>query len=253
MHLLIMTDGACILFFANMLSTRSVVILGLSLILGLGIFGMQVVKAVKKGREFDRYLTVRGLSEREVKATLAIWPIRFSVNAGDLLALKSAMERDQGLVIAFLQESGISPNDITLGLPSVSDRMEEETTGKKPALSRYKGTVTIVVRSADVDVVKKAIQHIEALLDKGIALSGAEYGDQPEFLFTDLNQVKPDMIREATANARASAEKFAEDSKTRVGAIRRATQGALEIEDRDKASPEKKIIRVVTTIDFFVE
>jgi len=61
------------------------------------------------------------------------------------------------------------------------------------------------------------------------------------------------MIREATANARVSAEKFAQDSKTRVGAIRRATQGAVEIEDRDKASPEKKIIRVVTTIDFFVE
>jgi hypothetical protein len=86
-----------------------------------------------------------------------------------------------------------------------------------------------------------------------VALSGNEYGDQPEFLFTELNQIKPDMIQEATANARAAAEKFAQDSKTKVGAIRRASQGAMEIEDRDKASPEKKIIRVVTTIDFFVE
>jgi len=236
-----------------MISTRSVVILGLSLIIGLGLFGFQVVRAVKKGREFDRYLTVRGLSEREVKATLAIWPIRFSVNADDLLKLKSAMERDRGLVMAFLQDSGINSKDVTLGLPTISDRLEERTDDKKPVLSRYKGVVTIVVRSTDVDVVKKAIQQVETLLDKGVALTGNEYGEQPEFLFTEINQIKPDMIHEATANARASAEKFAQDSKTKVGAIRRATQGAVEIEDRDKASPEKKIIRVVTTVDFFVE
>ena len=236
-----------------MISTRSVVILGLSLIIGLGLFGFQFVRAVKKGREFDRYLTVRGLSEREVKATLAIWPIRFSVNADDLLKLKSAMERDRGLVMAFLQDSGINSKDVTLGLPTISDRLEERTDDKKPVLSRYKGVVTIVVRSTDVDVVKKAIQQVETLLDKGVALTGNEYGEQPEFLFTEINQIKPDMIQEATANARASAEKFAQDSKTKVGAIRRATQGAVEIEDRDKASPEKKIIRVVTTVDFFVE
>ncbi len=236
-----------------MITTRSVAVLGLSLIIGLAIFGVQVGRAVKKGRDFDRYLTVRGLSEREVKATLAIWPIRFSVNADDLLALKSAMERDQGLVMAFLQDNGISSKDVTLGLPSVTDRLEERTAGNKPALSRYRGIVVIVVRSPEVDVVKKAIQQVETLLDKGVALTENEYGDQPEFLFTEINRVKPDMIREATANARAAAEKFAQDSKTKVGAIRRATQGALEIEDRDKASPERKIIRVVTTIDFFVE
>jgi hypothetical protein len=236
-----------------MITTRSFAVLGLSLIIALAVFGVQVVRAVKKGREFDRYLTVRGLSEREVKATLAIWPIRFSVNADDLLALRPAMERDQRLVMAFLQDSGINPKDVTLGLPTVSDRLEERAAANKPALSRYKGVVTIVVRSSEVEVVKKAIQQVEALLDKGVALSGNEYGDQPEFLFTELNQIKPDMIQEATANARASAEKFAQDSKTKVGAIRRASQGAVEIEDRDKASPEKKIIRVVTTIDFFVE
>ena len=48
-------------------------------------------------------------------------------------------------------------------------------------------------------------------------------------------------------------EKFAEDSKSKVGRIRRATQGTVEIQDRDVASPEKKIIRVVTTVDFFLE
>ena len=107
-----------------------------------------------------------------------------------------------------------------------------------------------------MDVVKKAIQGADALLEKGVTLVGNESGDRMdriEFIFDAVNDIKPDMIKEATANARAAAEKFAQDSKSKVGRIRRATQGALEIEDRDAASPERKVLRVVTTVDFFLE
>jgi hypothetical protein len=71
-----------------MITIRSFVVLGLSLVLGLAIFGVQIGRAVRMGREFDRYLSVRGLSEREVKATLVIWPIRCSVAAEQLSALR---------------------------------------------------------------------------------------------------------------------------------------------------------------------
>ena len=118
---------------------------------------------------------------------------------------------------------------------------------------RYKGTTSLVVRSANVDQIKSAIQKADSLLEQGVSLSDADYGDRTQFLFTEINSTKPDMIREATANARIAAGKFAQDSSTRVGAIRRATQGVLEIEDRDTASPERKVLRVVTTVDFFVE
>jgi len=91
------------------------------------------------------------------------------------------------------------------------------------------------------------------LLEKGVTLVSNEVGDRIEFIFSAVNDVKPDMIKEATANARAAAEKFASDSKSKVGRIRRASQGALEIADRDAASPELKVIRVVTTVDFFLE
>ena len=104
-----------------------------------------------------------------------------------------------------------------------------------------------------MDLVKKAIQRADALLSKGVTLVGNESGDRIEFLFNALNDIKPDMIKEATANARVAAEKFAQDSKSKVGRIRKATQGVLEIEDRDVASPEWKVLRVVTSIDFFLE
>ncbi len=236
-----------------MITIRSFVVLGLSLILGLAIFGVQIGRAVRLGREFDRYLSVKGLSEREVKATLVIWPIRCSVAAEQLGALKDAMEANRALVLAFLKEQGIDPKEVTLGLPIVSDREDERIQANRPSLPRYRGVVTLVVRSANVDTVKKAIQAADTLLERGVTLAGHEGGDRIEFIFDAVNSVKPDMIKEATANARAAAEKFAQDSKSKVGRIRKATQGALEIEDRDAASPERKVLRVVTTVDFFLD
>ncbi len=239
-----------------MISTRAFAVLGLTLAAGLAVFGYQVGRAVQKGRAFDRYLTVKGLSEREVTATLAIWPLRFAVSADDLPSLQNAMASARTKVLAFLAEHQISATDITFGLPTVSDREEESylrNDSTRAALPRYKAVVTLVVRSEQVDVVKAAIQSADTLLEQGITLANNDYSDRPEFLFADINGIKPEMIAEATANARAAAEKFAQDSDAEVGAMRRATQGALEIYDRDIATPERKILRVVTTVDFFLE
>ncbi|HEY3855551.1 MAG TPA: SIMPL domain-containing protein [Verrucomicrobiae bacterium] len=236
---------------AEGITSRSFVILGLSVIIGLGIFGVEIGRAVRTGREFDRYLTVKGLSEREAKANLAIWPIRFSVSAEDLSGLKTAMESNGALVLDYLKSSGIDAKEITQGLPEIADREDERIQMNRPALSRYKAVVTFVIRSAGVDLVKKAIQGVDALLEKGVTLDGG--GQQTEFIFNELNAVKPEMIQEATANARAAAEKFAQDSHSRVGRIRKANQGLMEIENRDAASPEVKVLRIVTTVDFFLE
>lgn len=243
------------LAFGNgyIMRVRSFLFLGLSLVLGLAIFGVQIGRAVKTGREFDRFLSVKGLSEREAKANLALWPIRFSVAAEDLGTLKQAMEADRTRVLSFLVESGIDSKEIMQGLPVVTDREDERIQNKTPSLARYRGVVTLVVRSSKVDVVKKAIQGADALLTKGVSFVGNESGDRIEFIFNAVNEIKPDMIKEATSNARTAAEKFAQDSKSKVGRIRRATQGVLEIEDRDVASPEWKVLRVVTTVDFFLE
>ncbi|HEX3716695.1 MAG TPA: SIMPL domain-containing protein [Verrucomicrobiae bacterium] len=235
------------------MTIRSFVVLGLSLVLGLAIFGIQIAHAVKTGREFDRYLTVKGLSERDAKADLAIWPIRFAVAADDLGNLKSGMEFNRAIVLAYLKSSKIGSNEINEGLPDITDRQDLRIQSGTPALARYRALVTMVVRSTNVDIVKRTIQGADSLLEKGVSLGGEDQGQQTQFIFNALNDVKPEMIREATANARASAEKFAEDSHSKVGRIRKATQGVLEIEDRDAASPEWKTLRIVTTVDFFLE
>jgi len=236
-----------------MITTRSFAVLGALLALGLAIFGVQIGAAVKKGREFDRYFTVRGLSEREAKATLVIWPIRYSVASNALPDLQNEMEKARSVVLNYLTEAKIPLEECSFGLPNITDRADEHRTKDEPVLPRYNALMTLVVRSKNVDVVKNAIQKSDRLIAQGIPLIGDEYGHKVEFLFDGVNALKPAMIEEATANARAAAEKFAQDSKAKVGKIRKATQGVVEIEDRDVASPELKIVRVVTTIEFFIE
>jgi hypothetical protein len=60
------------------------------------------------------------------------------------------------------------------------------------------------------------------------------------------------MIEEATRNARESARKFADDSDSKLGKIRRASQGQFSIEDRDASTPHIKKVRVVSTIDYYL-
>lgn len=231
-----------------MITTRSFAVLGAFLALGLAIFGLQFGNAVRHGREFDRYFTVR-----EVKATYAIWPLRYAVAAEELPALRTEMEHARGLVLQFLAENRIPAAECTFGLPVIRDRADERRDRDQIQLPRYTATLTLVVRSRQVDTVKQAIQKSDALIAQGLPLLNEDYGYRIEFGYDAINELKPAMIEEATANARAAAEKFAQDSHAKVGRIRKATQGVVEIGDRDIASPEQKVVRVVTTVEFFIE
>ncbi|MFO1451733.1 MAG: SIMPL domain-containing protein [Opitutaceae bacterium] len=236
-----------------MISTRSLAVLGALLVVGLAIFGYQVGRAVKLGREFDRYFTVRGLSEREVKATLVIWPMRYGATGETLAELQTSMASANGIVSAFLKDCGIQDSEISHGLPEIRDTLSARRRDDAVTLPRYQAVITLVVRSRNVDLVKSAIQKSESLLAKGLPLLNEDYGNRIQFSFDDVNAIKPEMIQEATANARQAALKFAEDSKAKVGAIRKAMQGVVDIQDRDIASPELKIVRVITTVEFFIE
>ena len=108
------------------------------------------------------------------------------------------------------------------------------------------------MRSLDVAAVKKAIEKSGDLVGQGIVLGAEQWNSRTEFLFTGLNRVKPEMIEAATMSAREAAEKFAKDSGSTVGKIRTATQGLFTITNRDENSPDLKLVRVVTTVEYYL-
>lgn len=243
---------------------RGMGLLGLLLALGLIAGGWILGAQIKATRLSDRYVTVKGLVERKVKSDLAIWPLTYKEAGDDLSVLYAKTEGDKKTILQFLAEQGIQPGEIELGVIRVVDTQAQEYGGGNRAPHRYIVEQQITVRTSRVDQVAAAAQKTISLLQKGIVLGGNP-GQGLTYKFTALNSIKPDMITEATRNARAAADRFASDSGSKVGAIRQANQGMFSILPADDVSgaaeggymnPDSsmmKTVRVVTSVDYYLE
>lgn len=240
---------------------RSTVILVSAALLGLGIAlaGWFVGEGFVEGRATDRYVTVKGVSERDVRADVALWPIRFVATNDDLSVAQAEIKESHQQVLGFLEKHEIDPSAAEVQTLEVNDRLANPyQTGTMQ--SRYVVSQSLMVRTTEIEKVQAAGQALGELVDQGVVLSSSGgMAGGPTYLFTALSEHKPEMIAEATAKARRAAEQFAADSGSRIGRIRRASQGVFVILPRDRApgidegSQLDKTVRVVSTIDYYLE
>ena len=232
--------------------TVSAAVLGGLLAIGLVAAGAQMARAVRDVKAAGRYVTVRGLSEREVPANLAMWPIVHGVTGSDLARVQADLDAATAKIETFLERRGFEDAEISVSSPRVTDFEASGVRGADRPVFRYAAQATMTLRSTKIAEAKSAIKAAGELVASGVALTSG-YGSEPTFSFTALDAIKPAMIAEATKDARRAAEQFANDSGSRVGVIRSAQQGYFAIEDRDAFSPDVKKIRVVTTVEYFLE
>ena len=219
--------------------------------LGLAAGGYLIGHGLLEARAADRYVTVKGLAQRDVKADLVIWPLRYAVTADDLATLQRLSDDSEGKVRAFLEQR-FAGDDVSVSAPQIQDRNAQGMSDRSGNLQRYVAEVTVTLRTKNIDEVRKANELLGELVKAGVALV-QNYESRTQYSYTGLEKVKPEMIAEATRDARNAAEQFAKDSGSKVGSIRNAQQGYFSIEDRDAFSPEYKQIRVVTTVQFVLE
>jgi hypothetical protein len=231
--------------------TRAAAILGLTISAGLILAGFALGHAAAELRSAQRVVSVKGLAEREVMADLALWPIVFSSSADTLLDLDKQIQAKRLVIREFLAERGFPPHAVSTSVPRLTDFKTDRPGSPVPPEGRYLAETTLTLRSRNVGALKAAMQESGELVRRGIPLVRS-YEAGPRFLFTSLAAIKPAMIAEATRDARRAAQQFAQDSDSRVGAIRRAQQGYFSIADREGFSPEHKTIRVVTHVDYFL-
>lgn len=216
----------------------------------LVIAGYFVGNMHKTGKEFDRYVQVKGLSEREVKADLAVWPINAILTGNDLKALKKRIDDQNQQVYQFFMDQGFTPEEVTRGMVNITDTRSNIYNNNAALGFRYLAKSEFTVRTSNIEKLQNALTESLNLMSNGIVLGSKNEWTPIEYIFTGLNDLKPSMIEEATRNARQVAEKFARDSQSKVGPIKIARQGQFSINNRDQNTPEIKIIRVVSTIDF---
>jgi uncharacterized protein len=228
---------------------------------GLALGGLAVGSGFARARAADRYVTVKGVAEREVKANLAIWPLKVVGADNDLTTANKKVAANVEGVRQFLARHGLDTNQVQLSEFAVTDALASEYTPERPPTNRYVVRQTMLVRSNQPDRVLAAAQQVSELAAIGVVISSGsgEMGNGPTFVFSGLNQLKPTMIADATARAREAAEQFAHDSHSELGGIRQANQGVFEILPRDQApgiseeSQIAKVVRVVSTIDYYLK
>lgn len=239
--------------------------LGVLLAVGLILGGLLLGTRIRDFKRADRYVEVKGLVERTVKSDSATWPISFSEAGDSLPDVYAASEKDKAAVIAFLKAQGFADSDLTLGSIAVTDRSTQQYNNNTHG-PRFVVEQTITVQSNDVGKVAAANARTADLIRAGVVIQSGQNGGGVVYKFNGLNALKPDMITEATRNARASADRFAADSGSQVGAIRSANQGVFSISaanagsgtcedggfDQQADSSIMKKVRVVSTIDYYL-
>ncbi len=236
----------------NQQGRSSALVLGLCILLGLAALGYLLGEAAIRFKAFERSVTVKGLAEREVPADVVIWPIVYTEAGNDLEGLYGAIDEGKRRIEAFLRSQGVEPGEIGYSLPAITDKSAQQYGNQGRPEFRYSAVQTVTVYSSRVPVIRAAMDRLPELGRTGIAFTGTGYQGQVEYLFTGLNELKPAMIQEATAKAREVAEKFAQDSNSRLGKIKRASQGQFSIMPRDNNSPFLKKVRVVSTVEYYL-
>jgi len=214
-------------------------IMGVVLVLFTTIFFIAAKDFSKQGM----YVEVKGLSEKIVKADVAVWSLNFDVKSNDVDTLYANIQKNVTAVKEFLIQKGFEEIEINIAPVNIY----QDT--YKDALFRYNANMQLSVYTKKVDLVKSASQETLLLVKKGVALNQ----NSIDFQFSDLNSVKPEMLAEAIKNAKDSAGQFASEAGARLGSVARGNQGVFDITDKDPGSPEYKKIRVVSTLRFLLQ
>lgn len=207
----------------------------------------------------NRTVTVKGLAEMNVKADLAIWKIKFKTTGNDLSELQQKMTSDQKNIVAYLNKKGFKNEEIIIGRMNTNDLMTNPYRDAKAADSRYILDQTITVRSTQVDKTESALQEIGSLVAQGVIFDNQDYNSPVSYLFTGLNKVKPQMLEQATQNAKQAAEEFAKSSGSVVGKIKNANQGVFSILPQEQipgiseTDQIDKTVRVVSTVVYYLD
>lgn len=255
---------------ANSNKMMSYFILGLLIAVGLigaGYFSGQAIAQLKASQ---KYLTVKGLSERNVKANLAAWEIDYREGDNDLSAANQRLQHDQQIVINYLHQKGFTDNEIELRAAKVNDLFSSTDSYSNSNNTKFRYIVTsgVRVRTTNVDLVQKVNQQTSELIQQGIPLSfstsdySSDLNPNPSYYYTQLDSIRPQMLSESTQSAYTIAQQFAKDSDTKIIGISQASQGVFQIASRDSASIDNggqneassiyKKIRLVTTIQYIL-
>lgn len=227
--------------------------------IGIAGAGWLVGQSLVESRQPLRTVTVKGLSEKYVSANLGFWPIKFVATGATLEDARKSLETSEKNIRNVLTTAGFSDADMNVQNIMVEDRLAGYNAANTPDAARFVLTEEFLLTSENVEALSLAARNMGEFIRRGVVFSSDSYNSGPSFSFTDINNLKSEMLAEATQRARESAEQFAKEANTTVATIQTANQGvfeilaAVEIPDQRAEKQIEKKVRVVTTITYFLK
>lgn len=247
-----------------MIKNQNILIISLAIMIGLIGGGLAIGRALERFRVEERTISVKGLAEREVKADMAVWTLQTKITTNDLVEGSKLIEINQAKIIDFLKSNGIQDDEIFPQNSTVSDKLAREYGTDNIGMFRYIIEKSVQVRTNNVDVVAEVSKQTDKLMKVGVLIT--DNYNTLQYLYTGLNDIKPEMLSEATQNAKLAALEFTKESDVKLGKLKRASQGLFTIIDRDYSimSPNYgaysdavydvyKRVRVVVSVDYSVK
>jgi len=228
--------------------------LGLFVAVGLSVAGYYIGQTLYNAKVALNTAEVKGLAERRVSADRVNWTITHKVSGSsksEIPSLYEEAEKHQQKIIALMKNNDFDDEEIQAGVLNYL-HYEYRDENQKLVDESHTLTGTISVESKKVDQIAQVRGKVNKLIAQGIDIENGT----PLFHFTKLNEIKPEMLSEATKNARIAANEFAKNAGVKVGGIRSAHQGNFFIldagEEYGDSTKIEKDVRVVTTITFYL-
>lgn len=230
------------------ISNLSVIILAISIALA----GFFIGNTLHKANNNNRDVRVKGLAIKHVDADIAIWPMEIKRSGNDLKQLYKEVQSQKDAVRKFFIKMGFDKTEVNVGATNVVDRQMRSYNSDYTG-SRYILGAELTIRTENISLIQKAQVELVDLIGEGILVNSKNEWRPIEYRFTGLNDIKPAMIEASTKNAKEAADRFAENSSSHIGSIKTATQGLFSISDLDSNTPDKKVVRVVSSVTFYLK
>lgn len=227
---------------------------GIFVAVGLSLAGYFVSQTLYRAKVALNTAEAKGLAEKRVTADTANWSVGFTVRGAsrkDIPRLYKEAEQHQKTISDLIKQNGFDAEEIDLGV--LNYNYQEYRDDQQKLVDQ----IHTISGSINLETTKVAkIGEVRASVNKLIAQGIDIDNKTPAYRFTRLNEIKPDMLREATKNARLAANEFAENAGVQVGGIQSARQGSFYVRDAGEEYGDTvkidKDVRVVTTITFYL-
>ncbi|WP_439107907.1 SIMPL domain-containing protein [Congregibacter sp.] len=227
-----------------------------SIVIALGLIagGAFIGNGLERFRMADRSIVIKGLAEQSVDSDYVTWPLTVRRAADSFQSVQESLAADRDKLVGFLHGLGFTSSEMEIRPLVVNDAYSREYASSNSP-TRYSGSALVIVKSDRVDAVASAALATDPLIAAGVQL---DLGAGPQYSLRAFNDAKGPLLKAATENARAQATKFAAESGARLGGLKSANQGIIQITGTggnryDSASSREKRLRVVSTFVYYLE